>query len=300
MNFNLSRRQALQVGASLATLSALRSQAFAQESETKLPILKTLKIGMVRGGSTLTEKFSIAKEAGFDGIEIDSPGYKTEEILAAIKETGLPVDGSVCSTHWNVRHTDPDAKVREQALQDLLFAIQQTHDVGGHTTLLVIGHGKDGSPEQLNERSIPNIEKAIPLAAKLGIVIAIENVWNQYLYDHDGKPEQTAERFAEYVDRFNSPWVGMQFDIGNHWKYGNPGQWIRTLGKRIVKLDIKGFSRADSKFTAITDGDLPWSDVRDALRSIQYVGWCAAEVSGGDLEALKHIAQEMDQVLNIA
>ncbi len=136
----------------------------------------------------------------------------------------------------------------------------------------MIGHGKDGNLEQLNERSIPNIEKAIPLAAELGIVIAIENVWNQYLYDHDGKPEQTADQFAAYVDHFNSPWVGMQFDIGNHWKYGNPGSWIRTLGKRIVKLDVKGFSRSEDKFTRITEGDLPWSDVRDALRRFALPG----------------------------
>ena len=62
-------------------------------------------------------------------------------------------------------------------------------------------------------------------------------------YVHDGPVDQTADKLAAYIDAFNSPFVGMQFDIGNHWKYGNTGDWIRTLGKRIIKLDVKGFSR---------------------------------------------------------
>jgi hexulose-6-phosphate isomerase len=301
MNPLTSRRTAIKATAAAITLAyAGREIARADDPKQKLPILKTLKIGMVKGGKTLSEKFAIADEAGFDGIEIDSPGLDTEEILRAIDTSGLPVDGSVCSTHWDSRHTDPNPAVREKALHDLMVAIRQTHEVGGHTTLLVIGHGKDGSLKELNERSIPNIEKAIPLAAELGVVIAIENVWNHYLYNHDGDGNQSAKEFADFVDHFDSPWVGMQYDIGNHWKYGNPGEWIRTLGKRIVKLDIKGFSRKDSKFTRISEGDLPWQDVRSALADIKFNGWCAAEVDGGGLEELKRIAGEMDTALGLS
>ena len=59
----------------------------------------------------------------------------------------------------------------------------------------------------------------------------------------------------------------MQFDIGNHWKYGSMGDWIRQLGKRIVKLDLKGFSRQDDSFTPIGEGDLDWADVRERSRA---------------------------------
>ena len=61
---------------------------------------KTLKIGMVRVNGTLTDKFRAVKEAGFQGIEMDSPGMDVAETKKAIAETGLPVDGTVCSTHW--------------------------------------------------------------------------------------------------------------------------------------------------------------------------------------------------------
>ena len=39
-----------------------------------------------------------------------------------------------------------------------------------------------------------------------------------------------------------------------------------------------------------------WADVRKALREIDYVGWGAAEVSGGGKEQLATVSQQMDEV----
>jgi hexulose-6-phosphate isomerase len=309
---NLSRRRFAATGAGLAAVAALAGRVNAQidksdrtQPKISLPappnlpytIYKTLKFNMIQGEGSIAEKFEIALAAGYEGVEFNSPTFDVDQVNAAIDETGCPVDGTVCSTHWNVRHTSPEASVRNQALEDLQTAITQTHAVGGNTCLLVVGHGKDGEESAIWDRSVENIAKAIPLAAELGVVIAIENVWNHFLYDHDQEPEQTAEKFAKYVDEFNSPWVGMQFDIGNHWKYGDPGKWIRTLGKRIVKLDIKGFSRKDDKFTDIGEGDLPWKSVREALADIRFQGWCAAEVGGGDPDRLLKISLAMSRAL---
>ena len=298
----LNRRTFHGTAIGLAGLAAFSRWLPAADVPKEQPyrILKTLKLSMVKEGGTIRDKFAIAKKAGFVGVEFESPGPNTQEVIAAIDETGLPVDGTICATHWQVRHTDPDPAVRAKALEDLKAAIRQTHEVGGHTCLLVVGHGKDGMQDELVDRAYENIWQAVPLAAELGIVIAFENVWNHFMYDHEGGGDQTAERFVEFVDRFDSPWVGMQFDIGNHWKYGNPGEWIRTLGKRVVKLDIKGFSRATDKFVPIGEGDIPWADVREALSDIRFHGWCAAEVDAGGLEHLTQVAQQMDRVLGLA
>ncbi len=265
----------------------------------KSHLLKTLKIGMVQVEGTLADKFQAAKQAGFHGIEMNSPGMNVEETRTAIDASGLPVDGTVCSTHWSIRHTSPDAGQRDQALEDLQTAIRDTHAVGGHTALLVVGHGQDGPESEIWPRAIENISKAIPLAAELGVYIAIENVWNHFLYDHGGDSNQTADKFVKFVDELNSPWVGMQYDIGNHWKYGDCGDWIRTLGKRIVKLDVKGFSRQSGQFTKITEGDIDWADVRAALAEINFHGWAAAEVGGGGPDRLAEISAHLDEELGI-
>jgi len=298
---HLSRRHFLKstsavvAGAAASPLLADRAVAAADLNGR---IYKTLKIGMIRVEGSLTDKFKAAKEAGFHGVELNAPGVNVPETKQAIAEAGLPVDGTVNSGHWQVRHTDPDPAVRAKALEALKEGLRQTRAVGGHTCLLVVGHGKDGPEKEIWSRSIDNIAKAVPLAAELGVAIAIENVWNHFCYNHDevGDRTQGAEKFAKYVDEFNSPWVGMQYDLGNHWKYGPTGDHVRTLGKRIVKLDIKGFSRADNKFTKIGEGDVDWADVRKALYEINYHGWCAAEVGGGDLNRLKEVSANLDKV----
>ena len=290
-------------GALAATQATANSTVNADGLEIKhttkpRKLLKTLKIGMVKGDG-MTNRFKVAKAAGFDGIELDSPGFNVDEIKKAIAETGLPVDGSVCSTHWQITHTSPNAETRAKALRDLQKALRDTHAVGGHTVLLVVGLGDDGPESEIWPRSIENIRLALPLCAELGIAIAIENVWNKFLYQHDGPNNQTADKFVKYVDELNSPWVGMQFDIGNHWKYGDPATWIRALGRRVIKLDIKGFSREKNNWADITEDDLPWADVRKALDDIGFDGWVAAEVGGGDVERLTKIAKQIDKALNI-
>jgi len=304
---NDSRRRFLK-NATLGSLAIapLANQLFAAVPEaTSKPshsldgrLFKTLKFGMIKGKSVM-ERFQMAKDAGFEAIEFNTPGIPIKEAQAAIAATGIIVDGTVCGTHWAVRHSDSDAKVRAKALADLKKGIDETRAVGGSTILLVVGHGKDGTQEEVWQRSVANIKLALPHAAKNGITIVIENVWNHFCYDHKGDSNQTAELLGKYVDEFKSPFIGLQFDIGNHWKYGSMGDWIRHLGKRIVKLDVKGFSREKNKFTKIGEGDLDFADVRKALIEINYHGWCAAEVGGGDLNRLKEVSKNMDKAFGL-
>jgi hexulose-6-phosphate isomerase len=163
--------------------------------------------------------------------------------------------------------------------------------------LFVPGHGKDGPESEIIPRAIDVIQRALPSAAKLGVKILIENVWNRMFYDHDGRPEQTAARYAAFIDACNSPWVGAYFDIGNHHKYGQPQDWVRALEKRIVKLDVKGFNRDKNNWSAIGDGTINWTAVRDALDDLCFTGWCTAEVGGGDRKRLVDILTRLNRVL---
>ena len=199
---NSSRRQFLQQTAALAAAATLApGLAMADPSVPDAlagRLYKTLKIGMIKGNG-LVERFKIAKAAGFKGVEMNFPGDNVEETKKAIAESGLVVDGSVCGDHWSVRHTSPDAAVRAKALASLKQALRDTRDVGGHSTLLVVGKGEDGPEQEIWKRSVENIAQAVPLAAELGVQIVIENVWNQFLYDHNGDAKQTADKFARSV-----------------------------------------------------------------------------------------------------
>lgn len=261
---------------------------------------KTVKAGMIRipQAKDWSAKLQTAKDAGFAGVEPNTGKLDVAAFRSASDEVGIVIDGTVGGYHWATTHTNPDPKVREKAQQLLTESIQQTHDLGANTFLIVPGHGKDGNPEEVRQRAFDAIAKAIPLADRLGVHILIENVWNHFLYDHQGDSNQSAQPLADFVDSFGTETVGVQFDLGNHWKYGNVAEWVLTLGDRIQKLDIKGFSRQNSRFTDITEGDINWKSVEDALIKIGFKGWLAAEVGGGDQARLTKVAGQMDQALN--
>lgn len=280
----------------IATRSTLASPQVQNSADSDLAIgqhiYKSLKWNMVRLEGTLEEKFATLKQIGYDGVELDSPGEITAaEALAASEKVGLPIEGVVNSAHWNVRHSDPDPLVREQALENMKTAMQFAADVRASSVLLVPGKVTDPQQEnhqQVWDRSIAEIQELLPLAERLKVQILIENVGNGFCED----PQQ----FADYIDAIDSRWVGVHFDIGNHIRVSPPADWIRVLGKRIKKLDIKDRTKANER-TLIGDGEADWPSVRQALKEIGYQGWAAAEVTGGDRERLADVLARMNQVL---
>lgn len=300
---------ALATGALAATAQAEPAQAaksFISPPAGKSLLLST-KLSMiakeVEGKKlSLTERLKMAAAAGFDGVDLDEAGSITpEEARAAVLESGVFVHNAINHAHWGVRLTDPKPEARAKALANLEHCLKVSHAAGGSGVLIVVGKGEDGPAEEIEERCRTEIKKALTLAASLGQAILFENVWNQMMYDHDKGPEQSPERFIKFVDSFNSPWVGMYHDMGNHWKYGQPGEWLRAFGRRAVKLDVKGFSRAKDKFVDITseDDDMPWQDVRKALAEINFHGWTTAEVGGGDVKRLTVVRQQMEKAFGL-
>ncbi|MGK0188986.1 MAG: L-ribulose-5-phosphate 3-epimerase, partial [Verrucomicrobiales bacterium] len=225
--------------------------------------------------------------------------YSPEEAREAVQKSGVFVHNAINHAHWKHRLTNSEEGERNTSRENIAHCIRVSHAAGGNGVLIVLGHGDDGPAEEVAERCRAEVKKLLPLAAALGQPILFENVWNKMFYDHDAGPEQGAEKFVEFVDSFNSPWVGMYYDIGNHWKYGQPGDWIRAFGHRCVKLDVKGFSRKENKFTDIGEGDLPWGEVRKALDDISFTGWATAEVGGGDLARLTKVREQMEEAFGL-
>ncbi len=121
------------------------------------------------------------------------------------------------------------------------------------------------------------IKPLVPLAQKLKVAIAIENVWNNLWV----KPDL----LLNLVASFRSPWVKVYFDVGNHVKYMvPPEQWIRTFGKHLSKVHIKDFKLAANghggDWAHPRDGSVNWPAVRDALEAVKYNGWLTIEDGG--------------------
>lgn len=246
---------------------------------------------------TVEDLLIAARDSGFDGITLSAPGeYSVQDVWKARDKVDLPVHNINSADHWGTRLSDPDPAVRRKALRNTLDAIQFASDVGASSILQVIGKATNRETENavhVGERSAEQLKKAIPLAAKVGVRIACENVKNGFA--------TSIQEWTDYLDQFQSPFVGAFFDIGNHDRYdGGAPAWIRRLGyQRIIKIDVKDHKHETERNCALFEGDVKWADVRKALSEINYQGWCTAEVPGGDLEQLKGVAQRMNKALGI-
>lgn len=321
MKHEVTRRGVL-TGAAAASAALVASQVLPAHAEEQarstLPLppmnhryLLSCKLSMVTKTSpagkaySLADRFKIAQDAGFDGVDADSQGtpddppLQPDEVRAAVLASGVFVHNAINHAHWRQRFTSAKPNERQAALENLQRCIRVSHAAGGNGVLIVVGRDSDGPTQVIEDRARAEIRKAIPLAAALGQRILFENVWSGMFYDHNQGPEQPADRWSAFIDSFNSPWVGMYHDIGNHWKYANPGDWIRSFGHRVVKFDMKGYSRATQSWADIGQGDLPWDDVRRALEDIGFTGWFTAETGGGDVARLKTVRRQMAEVLGI-
>jgi L-ribulose-5-phosphate 3-epimerase len=292
----LSQTAGAAIGVAAATGLGSLPRGFAQPAAAPAErsgrrIYKSVKWGMIGEGASVAEKFALCRDLGYDGMELVSPAdFKAEEVRAASEATGMPVHGVVDMRHWDVRLSSPDQATREQGVEILAQAIRDAHAFGGFSVLLVSGrvNGDEETHDHVWQRSIPCIREVLPLASRLGVRVLIENVWNGFC--------ETAEQARDYLDEIDSPWVGQYFDIGNVRKFATSESWIRTLGARIVKLDVKDWG-ASNGFCKIGDGDVDWPAVRTALDEIKFTGWCTAEVDGGPRDVLADVAARMDRVL---
>jgi hexulose-6-phosphate isomerase len=295
----MNRRDFLKVGGGALALavSASAAPAAAQQEANPAP-KRQLKKGIMWAtiglkGSVL-DKMKAVKAAGFEGVEMMSH-MDQEEVLRARDETGLVIPSVCGARHWDKPLSSPDPAVRAEGLAALQQTLRDAKRYGASSVLLVPAVvTKEVTYTEAYTRSQAEVRKAIPLAEDLGVKIAVENVWNQFLLS----PLEA----ARYVDEFKSPAVGWHFDVGNSLNYGWPEQWIRILGKRIQKLHIKEFSRKlrddqglwkgfDVKFL---EGDNDWPAVMKAIDDIGYAGWGIAEQGGADSpEGLADLARRM-------
>ncbi|HEV2394135.1 MAG TPA: sugar phosphate isomerase/epimerase family protein [Verrucomicrobiae bacterium] len=299
----MNRRAFLNTSAqavALAAVSPTLLSAQPQENQpAKRPIHKAIMWGTLGVKGSVLEKMQAVKTAGYEGAEMNSH-MDQEEVLRARDATGLVIP-SVCGVyHWSKPLSHPDPKVRAEGVAALQQTLRDAKRYGATSVLLVPAVvNKQVSYGDAYTRSQAEIRKALPLAEELGVKIACENVWNQFLLS----PLEA----ARYVDEFNSPAIGWHFDVGNVINYGWPEQWIRILGKRIQKLHIKEFSRKrrDNEGlwkgfdVKLLEGDDDWPAVMKALDDIGYHGWAMTEQPGGDTpEGLRDLVQRFDRILS--
>ncbi len=287
----IKRRSFLKLTAAAAVapsmLTASIPSARAQE-EKKL--YKALVIGMLPRALSDAEKFRLAKKCGFDGIEAGPmKDHKAAAEQAKIaREEGTPIHSLLYG--WWPPFTNRDPKVVGKSIEAMENALRCARVMGADAVLLVPTRvTEDFSYQDAYKWSQEYIHKLVPTAEQTRVIVAIENVWNKFLL--------SPIEFARYVDELKSRWVKAYFDVGNVIIYGHAHHWIRTLGKRLVKIHLKDFKRSGYQWKNLLDGDVNWPQVRKALDEVGYSGWMTAELGGGDEAYLTDVAKRIDRII---
>ncbi|MDO4629997.1 MAG: TIM barrel protein [Planctomycetia bacterium] len=127
------------------------------------------------------------------------------------------------------------------------------------------------------ERARKHVESLIPTAEKLGIVIGLENVWNNmWVHPHFA---------ANFVLSFDSPWVQAYFDIGNNVKYyPRPQDWFDSFQGKVIRVHIKDFKLNENgrggRFARIMEGSVDWLAVRKKMEEVGFDRWMTVELEG--------------------
>lgn len=302
MDPHFSRRDFLAATAAAGAAAMVPGRLHAASTKT------TLHKALI--GKPTEKTLTSWKAAGFDGIESTDRAASPQKAEAARKvadKLGMKIHAILYGwTNFNnpkaAQGDIAGVKVALRACQaygaDALLLVTcriggmampqpwqfdiEFDDKTGHLNKVVDG---DNAPykdyirahDHAVDTSVEAVKRLIPTAEKTGTIIALENVWNNLWV----KPAI----FKHFIASFDSPWVQCYFDIGNHVRYAPPQQWIRTLGKLIVRYHVKDFKLNPDghggRFVDIRDGSVDWPVVRREIDKLGLDAWMSIEGSGG-------------------
>ena len=268
---------------------AAGAETQAQDPGAKL--LKAVQFGMLPEGLSNADKCALAKKCGFEGIELNGPIADlaaAKELGEQARQAGVPIHSIV--NGWGGPLSDPKPENVEKGIASMETSLRCAKACGADVVLLVPGVVTETVRyAEAWERSQKNIRKLLPLARELQVTIAVENVWNEFLL--------SPVEFARYVDEFKDPWLRAYIDVGNMILFGFAQDWLRTLGKRIVRIHLKDFKRDGSRWTNLLDGDVNWPQVRQALAEIGFKSYMTTELPAGDEAYLTDLAGRIDKII---
>jgi L-ribulose-5-phosphate 3-epimerase len=258
---------------------------------------KAVLISMLPKDGSYAQRFAIARDAGFDAIEMQT--IEREEEAAEVRDvairTGVRIHSVMNADHWRFPLSSSERDVVNRSVAGMETSLRNAARWGTDTVLLVpaVVDGTTSYRDAWTRSQQVIRERLLPLASELKVIVAVEEVWNKFLL--------SPLEFARYVDELDSPWLKAYFDVGNVVFYGYPQDWIRSLGARIAKVHLKDFhlDRPNGRFawTNIGDGDIDWRDVSRAFDEVGYRGCFTTEVAGGDAAYLKDLAGLVDRFL---
>ena len=240
---------------------------------------------------TIKENLTLAKNAGFEGVELALNGEgelslrsterEIQDVRKQAEDLGLQLYSLSCGLCWDYRLSDDDPSMRQKAKDMIKKQLETAKILGADTVLVIPGvvNVEFSNPEKkvaydvVYERALEGLNELKTYAESLQVNIGLENVWNKFLL--------SPMEMRDFIDVVGSDYVGSYLDVGNTLYCGYPEDWVRILGKRIKKVHFKDYRMQAGGLHGFVDllaGDVDYPEVVKALREIGYGDWVSAEM----------------------
>ncbi len=242
---------------------------------------------------TLAQCFELAKDAGFDAVEVnfalegefsaESSDAEIQAVAGLANQHKIAISGICSFLYWPyaLTHNDPARRRRGQELglrmieAARLMAVENLLVVPGCVYAPWLPEFEPVPNDVCEVRAKESVRLMIPAAEKAGVSLNMENIFaNGFLF--------SPQEMNAFVDSFKSDHVQIHFDTGNIMQYQFPEHWIPMLGKRIKNIHFKEWDKRTHEFNLATfrtllDGTTNWPAVMAALDHIGYRGYLTFE-----------------------
>lgn len=227
------------------------------------------------------EFFPAAKATGYEVIELSmrSTGAITgsisdaeiEAIRELARENGLPI-ASMTINHCTGNLLDSGQK-QKTGIEETIFGLEVAAKLGAPAALHTLGSfNSDLYYDDAYRNAVSALKTLAPVAARLGVDLAFEFVWNGFLF--------SPMEVARFLDEVGSDSVGFYFDPGNMAVFQFPHHWVRIIGRRIKRVHMKDWKgRAlNGTWTPLLEGEVDFAKMMAELRAAGYTGPLISEV----------------------
>ncbi len=276
---------------------------------------KSLNAWTVAADTGFADMFAEVKDAGFDGIELNLDGPDAsahaltldtdramlDDIARLSRQYGLPVVSVSTSLYAGLLGSaDPEQRRAGQRVLEKQLVCAEALGAGG--ILIVPGGDNERSLQKAYDYSYQSIHELEKTIDRYQINVGVENVWNGFF--------SSPFDMASFIDRFDSPYIGAYYDVGNVIAFSWSECWIEVLGSRIRNVHVKDFKRnvgpfplhGGGEFVDLLEGDVNWPKVVPALRAAGFDGYLTAEVfkadeRQSDFDYYRSVAEAIGKIL---
>lgn len=212
---------------------------------------------------------------GADGVEVHmhrAAGFPRQELKKAAARHGVAWTLGVVLTAEN-NLASPDPAIRRAGVEHIISAVHTAADIGAGNiggVLSAAGRVFSGAPvtETELEWVAGGLSEVAAVAEALDVTVGIEAT-SRYL----GYVLNTAGQARALLDRVGSTHIQVQLDTFHmNIEEASVPQGILDAGARLGYLQI-----AESHRGLLGSGHIPWPEVMQALRAVDYDGWLTFE-----------------------